>query len=229
MPEARDEFLPTRWSLLSRLKDWGDQASWREFFDTYWQLIHRVARKAGLHDDEAQDVVQETILSVAKKMPAFKYDPSQGSFRGWLFQLTRWRILNQFKKRQPQNAPEAPSLLDAGSSRGDEARIAPAREVNRLPSAAMSLEEIPDPAGMVLEALWEEEWRKHVLSTAGARVKALVSPGQYQMFDLYVTQQWPMETVTSTLGVNAAQVYMAKYRISGLIKREIRTLETKMI
>ncbi len=74
---------------MSRLKNRDDQESWREFFDTYWKLIHRVAHKAGLHEDEAQDVVQETILSVAKKMPAFKFDPVQGSFRGWLFQCFR--------------------------------------------------------------------------------------------------------------------------------------------
>src|SRR5436190_12553979 len=100
-----DDSIPTRDSLLSRLKNWDDQESWREFFDTYWQLIHRVARKAGLQEDEAQDVVQETILSVAKKMPSFKYDSAQGSFRGWLFQLTRWRIINQFRKRRRSASP----------------------------------------------------------------------------------------------------------------------------
>ena len=56
-----DEFIPTRASLLSRLKDWEDQTSWREFFDTYGRLIYGVARKAGLADAEAQDAVQETL------------------------------------------------------------------------------------------------------------------------------------------------------------------------
>ena len=49
----------TRASLLNRLKNWQDQASWQEFFDTYWKLIFATARSAGLADDEAQDVVQE--------------------------------------------------------------------------------------------------------------------------------------------------------------------------
>jgi len=52
--------------LLSRLKDWRDDASWQEFFDTYWRLIYGVARKAGLSDAEAQDIVQETVFSVVR-------------------------------------------------------------------------------------------------------------------------------------------------------------------
>ena len=61
-PEAT---IATRASLLVRLKDREDQASWQEFFDTYWRLIYSVATKAGLNDAEAQDVVQETVISVA--------------------------------------------------------------------------------------------------------------------------------------------------------------------
>ena len=73
-----NEFIPTRRSLLGRLKNWDDLASWQEFFDTYARLIHRVAVKAGLNDAEAQDVVQETIIIVARKIPGFKYDPALG-------------------------------------------------------------------------------------------------------------------------------------------------------
>jgi RNA polymerase sigma-70 factor (ECF subfamily) len=58
--------------LLVRLKDWGDQKSWQDFFDTYWRLIHSVAIKAGLSEAEAQDVVQETVLTVAKKLAVLR-------------------------------------------------------------------------------------------------------------------------------------------------------------
>jgi len=68
------ELCPTRQSLLSRLKSWDDQESWKDFFDTYWRLIYNAAVRAGLTEPEAQDVVQETLLSVAKKIPEFKYD-----------------------------------------------------------------------------------------------------------------------------------------------------------
>src|SRR5437867_7448085 len=94
-----DELLPTRRSLLTRLKQWDDQESWRDFFNTYWKLVYGVALKAGLSDAEAQEVVQETVISVAKQMQDFKYDPAVGSFKSWLLQLTRRRIVDQFRKR----------------------------------------------------------------------------------------------------------------------------------
>jgi len=68
MPQHSDEFIPTRLSLLSRLQNWDAQASWRDFFDTYWRLIYRAAIKSSLPNAEAQDVLQETVITVAKKL-----------------------------------------------------------------------------------------------------------------------------------------------------------------
>src|SRR5437867_10362332 len=99
MPVEQPEFIPTRQSLLSRLKSWDDQESWREFFDRYWKLIYGVALKSGLTPSEAQDVVQETLIAVCKNIKEFKADPAFGSFKAWLLKLTRWRILDQVKKR----------------------------------------------------------------------------------------------------------------------------------
>src|SRR5215510_5831101 len=93
------DLFPTRRSLLSRLRDWDDQESWRDFFQAYWRLIYEVALKARLNDAEAQEVVQETVISVAKQMPGFRYDPARGRFKGWLLQITRRRIADLVRKR----------------------------------------------------------------------------------------------------------------------------------
>src|SRR6516165_2035972 len=111
--ESAQDWDATRWILLALLKNWEDQQSWREFFDTYWRLIYAVAIKAGFTDAEAQDVVQDTVLSVAKKISEFKCGPASGSFKAWLLKLTRWRILNQLKKRLPKNAGHSSSLRGA--------------------------------------------------------------------------------------------------------------------
>jgi len=47
------------------------------------------------------------------------------------------------------------------------------------------------------------------------------------MFDFYAVRQWPVGKVAQTLGVSAAQVYLAKHRVTGLIKKEVRALEKK--
>src|SRR5947207_15706720 len=97
-----DELIPTRRSLLSRLKNWDDQESWRVFFDTYWKLIYNMAKRAGLSDPEAQDVVQETVISVLKSMADFSYQKTNSSFKRWLLQLTSCRIADQLRRRKSQ-------------------------------------------------------------------------------------------------------------------------------
>src|SRR2546426_1004678 len=101
MNPDHDEFLATRQSLLGRLTNWDDQESWRDFFETYWKLIYKVALKAGLDETAAQDIVQETMLSVAKTIKGFRYDPAIGSFKGWLLQITRRRIADYLRKSPP--------------------------------------------------------------------------------------------------------------------------------
>jgi RNA polymerase sigma-70 factor (ECF subfamily) len=222
MRDQLDPFLKTRQSLLSRLKNWDDHESWRDFFDTYGRLIYGLAVKSGLTNTEAEDVVQETLLAVAKEMPDFKYDPARGSFKGWLLEITRRRIANQvrrqLKHRQGTAGPlvEAPRQSSRERSEPDQRRTA-------------TVERVPDPNSDEMERLWDQEWRSNLLDAAIVRVKKRVTAKQYQMFNLYVMLQWPMDQVKKTLGVSAAQVYMAKMRISRLIKSEVRRLERKMI
>src|SRR5436190_11950574 len=151
MPRHADELVPTRATLINRLKNWQDRSSWQEFFDTYWKLIYGVARKAGLTEVEAQDVVQETMFAVAKHMPGFKYNPALGSFKGWLLNMTRWRIIDQLRKRGPVN-PSHPSS-------------------NEPATGTATVERVVDPASPGLEELWEADWESTVLEAAIAGVK----------------------------------------------------------
>ena len=217
-----NDSIQTRWSLIGRLKDMDDQQSWQEFFDAYWKLIYSVALKAGLSDAEAQDVVQETVISVAKKMPEFKADPAAGSFKSWLLTLTRWRIVDQTRKRQakanPDGGQECPPHPQPGRSalqHGDDS------------ARTSTVDRIPDP-GLDLEAVWNEEWENNLLVAAAERVKRQVDPEQYQLFDFHVLKQWPAIKVARKLGVNLSQVYFAKYKISKLMKKEIKKLEAQM-
>lgn len=95
------DVIPTRASLLLRIKDVSQDASWREFFETYWKLIYNTARSKGLSDAEAQEVVQETMIAVSRNIPDFEYDPAKGAFKGWLRNLTYWKIQDQLRKRRP--------------------------------------------------------------------------------------------------------------------------------
>src|SRR5262245_48306100 len=94
-----NEFLPTRQSLLSRLRAAGDDQDWREFFETYWKLSYSFAVRESLNDQEAQEVVQETCIAVARTMSEFRYEPEKCSFKSWLRHLAEKKIADQFRKR----------------------------------------------------------------------------------------------------------------------------------
>jgi RNA polymerase sigma factor (sigma-70 family) len=196
--------VATRRSLIERLADWNDRKHWQEFFDRYWKLIYSAARKSGLTDAEAQEVVQETIITVAKNIEKLKYDPAVGSFKGWLLQITRWRIVDQFRKREPGNA-KAPR---AGGDR-----------------LTATIERVPDSRMADLDAVWEAEWKENLFEGAIARVKKKVDPKQFQIFDCYVRKEWPAQKVATQLRVSVGQVYLARHRVGAVLKKEIRALE----
>jgi RNA polymerase sigma factor (sigma-70 family) len=208
MAEPNDELIPTRASLIQRLKNWQDQSSWQDFFDTYWKLIYGTAIKSGLTGTEAEDVVQETMIAVAKHMPSFQYDPALGSFKTWLLNMTRWRITDQLRKRGPFVAGRSASEDTATGTR--------------------TVDKVVDPMSRDLDKLWDVEWEKNLLHAAMAKVKRRLDPQKYQIFDLYVNKEWPPEKVAATLGVSVDQVYLAKHRTTELIKEEVKKLEQTM-
>jgi RNA polymerase sigma-70 factor (ECF subfamily) len=204
------ELIRTRATLIKRLKNWQDQASWQDFFDTYWKLIYGVAVKSGLSCTEAQDVVQETMFSVAKHMPNFKYDRQLGSFKTWLMNLTRWRITDQFRKRDPVCRAYSPS------------------HDNSNPTTTHALDNIPERTNLDLEALWEAEWKEALLEAATAKVKRNLDPQHFQVFDLYVNKEWAPGRIAKTFGIAIGQVYLTKHRVSEGIKEEIQRLKNTM-
>jgi RNA polymerase sigma factor (sigma-70 family) len=200
--------IPTRYSLLSRLRNWDDQESWKDFFNTYWRLIYSLAIRSGLSGVEAQDVVQEVIICVAKDIVKFQRDRSKGTFKGWLRNIIRWRIADQLRKRLPGKTGDAE----------------PATHESELP-----LEEIADASLDPLDAAWDQEWHENLLRAAAERVKYQVKEEHYQIFDLYVLKEWPVGKIAKVLDVSAGQVYLAKHRVAALIKKEIQRLESKGI
>lgn len=205
MARSEDELIQTRVTLLNRLKDWRDHSSWQEFFDIYWKLIYGVARQSGLTEAEAQDVVQETLVCVAKHMPRFKYDPAVGSFKTWLLNMTRWRIIDQARKRAPANH-------ESGSNT----------------SLAEILDEVPDSNSPDWNARWETDWENNLLAAAMARVRPRLDPLKLQLFDFYVQKQWPPERVAQTFKVSVNQVYQAKNRVTEMLREEVKRLENEV-
>ncbi len=208
----------TRKSLIDRLDDWEDQEAWDEFYRTYWRLIHRFSLKAGLPNDEAFDVVQETVLTIAKQWKKGRvYDAEKGSFKNWLMNVARWRIADQFRKRSKN-----PAAMAAASA----FHVADSDESSCRGTA--TIERFADPKDD-LEKVWDVEWCKNLTKVARDKVKEKVSPKQFQIFDCYVIKEWSATKVRQELGVSMTQVYLAKHRVGALMKKEIETLNEQCL
>ena len=202
-PEA--PLLETRSSLIQRLKATINGESWEEFFHTYWELIYNVARRAGLSEADAQDIVQETILKVHNSLDRFEYNRKRGTFKGWLRTVTRARLNDFFKKQQRRPALNQP-----------------------LEEAADELQNLEDPEGPEIERIWDEEWNRNLIQAALSRTKKLSSPKQFQIFKCHYIDEWTVRETCRTLGVNAAQVYMAKQRVGKIFREAVETLQEQV-
>jgi RNA polymerase sigma factor (sigma-70 family) len=198
---------PTRSSFVVRLKDWGDQTIWEGFFQRYGRLVRQAAVRSGLSADEAEDVVQETALSVARKMPEFVYERTRCSFEGWVRHVARLRIIDQLRRRSPAGVSVEVEEGGEGEAEG-------------------VLESIPDHAGAdQVDAAWQEAWRSNLLQTAMERLQLKVSPEHFQIFHLIVVSGMSGPEVVRTLGLSLAKVYAVRHRLTRLLKQEVAKLQ----
>lgn len=199
--------MQTRGSLLARLKDRDDSIAWQGFFNTYAFFIYKRARSAGLSDYHAQEVVQETVIAVAKKMPEFRYDPAVASFKTWLFRVVNCGIANQIRKLKAQQKQMDPVSREGGDS---------------------LLENFVDPASLEPDD-WERHWKENLVIAASETVKKQVKSEHWQIYNYHVLQDYSVKETAADLNTNAATVYMVKLRVGAKMKLELKRLQKTMM
>lgn len=189
----------TRASLLVRIRDPRDRAAWGEFVEIYAPLVHAQARRRGLQDADAADLTQDVMRSVLAAASRFDYDPSKGTFRGWLFTVTR-NALNSFlvaQRRQP---------CGTGDS-----------------SMQQRLDEQASPQHE--SAAWEREYDMRLLAYASDRVRLEFEDSTWRAFWQTAVEGKPAKEVARELGLSVGAVYISKSRVMGRIREEVRRLQ----
>ena len=190
----------TRATLLVRLKDIDDAEAWTEFVQLYGPVVYGFARKRGLQDSDAADMVQEVLRSVARNADRMEYDPKKGTFRGWLYTVTRNKIYNflSSQKRRPRASG------DSGSQ-------------ERLESYA-------DPSNEA-EADWELEYQRRLSAKAMDRVKHEFQPATWQAFWGTAVEGRQAQEVGESLKMTSGAVYVAKSRVLARLREEVQRLQ----
>jgi RNA polymerase sigma factor (sigma-70 family) len=190
----------TRASLLVRIRDPHDTEAWRQFVQLYASVVYGFARRRGLQDADAADLMQEVFRAVAASAGRLNYDPRRGSFRSWLFTVTRNKLYNFLDGRKRH-------VAGTGDSGAQEAL---AEQVVQTEDAA---------------ALWEKEYQRRVFSWAAEQVRGEFEERTWQAFWLTGVDDLSAKDAGRRLGMSPGAVYVAKSRVLARLKEQVRLLE----
>ncbi len=185
----------TRDSLILRLGDPVDELAWAEFLEIYQPMLLQLARRWGLQDSDASEIVQETLIAVSKSVGRFERE-HEGAFRGWLATIARRR------------------LADHLSSRGFRQRGSGDSDVHQW------LDQQASPCSS--ESVWDFEQKQQVYRWAAKRVQSQVQPRTWDAFHMTAVEGQSTQDVAKTLGWREGMVYVARSRVMSRLRKEVQ-------
>ena len=182
--------------LLEQLRDFDNEVAWNKLVEFFRAPLAAFARRMGLVDNDADDLVQETLIAFASAYCEGKYDPEKGRLSDWLFGISYRQIQNARRKSARHDAP-----------------------LVRRSEDSFSFDELPGREEAT--RTWNEEWAKSLLANCLQRVRVEVEPNTYRAFELTVFSKRKAAEVADELGMTSNAVFLAKHRIV----RRIRELQ----
>jgi RNA polymerase sigma-70 factor (ECF subfamily) len=173
-----------------------------EFVEIYEPLITRLARRHGLQEADADDLTQDVLRTVARAIENWDPDPERGSFRAWLFRITRNLIINLMAARRRRTA---------SYGTGDTDIVA-------------LLEAQPAPQGDD-SALFDTEYRRRVFAMAAERIRGSFHETTWQAFWRTGVEGQDVSTVAASLGMTSGAVYVARSRVMARLRLEIEQID----
>lgn len=186
--------------MLVRLRDGGDVGAWQEFVGLYAPVIYGFARKRGLQDADAADLMQDVLRSVSSAVHRLEYDPIRGTFRGWLFTVTRNKIFNFLESRSRR-------VQGSGDSR-----------------VQQRLEQHADANGD-LSADWEADYQRTMAAQAMERVKSEFQGATWDAFVQTAVEGHAPAQVSARVGLSVGAIYVAKSRVIARLRQEIERMQ----
>ena len=184
--------------LIETVKDWRDDHSWKVFHERYAGFITSHAIRCGLNENEAEDVLQETMIKVARALPTFEYDRKVCRFRTWLNQIINHRIVDHYRCK------------------------------NRFLKRETSLESLgidpPDSHPEGVDPVAHAETERAMLEACLAGVRNEVKPEHWQLFEAYALRGLKAKEVAALFNVSVSKVRTTRMRLLSKLKARWRGL-----
>ena len=189
----------TRQSLLMRLRDSHDEASWEEFVATYRSYILTIINNLNVSLHDSEDLLQSILLKLWKKLPEFEYDPGKGQFRYWLGRVTKNDVFKHFEKnkKQLENLPESGSRIGLTC-------------------------DSPEVDNMI-----EEEWQSYIAEKAWDNISENFSDSILDVFHCFVDGMTGPQ-VAEKMAMAENTVYVYKLRVQKALHKEMMRLEYEL-
>jgi RNA polymerase sigma-70 factor (ECF subfamily) len=182
-------------SLLDRLRDRSDADAWQRLVDLYTPLIRGWLRRHAQLDHDADDLVQEVLTIVVRKVPEFRREPRTGAFRRWLRTIT------------------VNCLRDYWRARGRRPVATGDSDVGRM------LDQLEDPDSD-LSRLWDEEHDRHVTRRLLEQIRPNFEPKTWLAFQRVALEGVSPDDAAAELGVSVNAVFIAKSRVLSRLRQE---------
>lgn len=182
----------TSHSLLAQVVAGPNSLAWQRWHALYEPLIRGWLRKHQMVAADRDDVVQEVLTVVVRRLPEFHHNGRVGAFRLWLKTITINCLRDHWKRQQ--NHPQQSSALSA-------------------------LDDWADDRGS-LSQLWDLEHDRHLVQKLLGLLQAEFTPETWNAFQLLVIAGRPAAAVAQELQISVNAVYIAKSRILTRLRTE---------
>lgn len=188
------DFPETSYSLIERVHDLADDTSWVEFLGIYQPVVYRMARRRGLQDADAQDVIQQVFASIAKSIDGWKAGPDRPPFRAWLTTVSRNAITNALARK--------PRDRGAGST----------SVVNQLHAQST-------PEDTTTEII--KETRRQMVHWASEQIRSEFTEQTWEIFWKTSIEGVAVAEVASSTGRSVGAVYVTRHRVLARLKEKV--------
>lgn len=188
------DFPETSHSLIERVHDSANGAAWAEFLGIYQPVVYRMARRRGLQDADALEVVQHVFASIARSIDTWKGGDDRPPFRAWLTTVARNAITNALARRPRDRAAGSTSV---------------AEQLNKLPAPEETTSEI------IREA------RHEIVHWAAQQIRSEFTEQTWDIFWKTSIDGVAVAEVSASTGRSVGAIYVARHRVLTRLKEKV--------